>query len=166
MDMYVAATLLCMNMYVWTLMLWTCMNMYVWTLMCVSRHWLLAAYQQSWSGTNFYIYFCWLWLLLFLVFTTAEELALHELATNQTQQDYDLAVGNNASMWNVTPVNIGWTIGTPSRVNEILGQICWADNDEWQVQRERERERGHPLNAKCLKMFHLTYFLYCTVLAL
>ena len=34
------------------------------------------------------------WLLLFLVFTTAEELALHELATNQTQQDYDLAVGN------------------------------------------------------------------------
>ena len=27
-------------------------------------------------------------------FTTAEELALHELATNQTQQDYDLAVGN------------------------------------------------------------------------
>ena len=63
-------------------------------------------------------------------------------------------------MWNVTPVNIGWTIGTPSRVNEILGQICWADNDEWQVQRERERERGHPLNAKCLKMFHLTYFLF------
>ena len=28
------------------------------------------------------------------------------------------------------------------------------------------RERGHPLNAKCLKMFHLTYFLYCKVLAL
>ena len=101
MDMYVPATLLCMNMYVWTLMLWTCMNMYVWTLMCVSRHWLLAASQQSWSGTNFYIYFCWLWLLLFLVFTTAEELALHELATNQTQQDYDLAVGNMppCEMW-------------------------------------------------------------------
>ena len=160
-------------------MLWTCMNKYVWTLlavwtlMCVSRHCLLAAYQQSWSGTNFYIYYCWLWLLLFLVFITAEELALHELATNQTNKSQCRCISRlwsgcrqHASMWNVTPVNIGWTIGTPSRVNEILGQICWADNDEWQVQRERERERGHPLNAKCLKMFHLTYFLYCKVLAL
>ena len=52
------------------------MNMYEYVRMNIDVR--VAAYQQSWSGTNFYIYFCWLWLLLFLVFTTAEELALHD----------------------------------------------------------------------------------------
>ena len=51
-------------------------------------------------GTNFY--YCWLWLILFFVFTTADELAIAWISNESDQQEpwsgcrqhYDLAVGN------------------------------------------------------------------------
>ena len=161
MDMYVAATLLCMNMYVWTLMLWTCMN--------------IDVRVPSLIAGSLPAIMIWHNFLRLLLLTVAafifglyygRRISIAWISNESDPTRLWSGCRQHASMWNVTPVNIGWTIGTPSRVNEILGQICWADNDEWQVQRERERERGHPLNAKCLKMFHLTYFLYCKVLAL
>ena len=71
--------------YVWT----------VWILVCMCRNWLLAAIMVQISTIVD-------WLILFFVFTTADELAIAWISNESDQQEpwsgcrqhYDLAVGN------------------------------------------------------------------------
>ena len=130
---------------------WICMSRphyYVW--ICMYEHW---CYEHVWIYTFLMCVSRLIWhkFLHLLLLTVAafifglyygRRISIAWISNESDPTRLWSGCRQHASMWNVTPVNIGWTIGTPSRVNEILGQICWADNDEWQVQRERERERA------------------------